>query len=73
MGDGATIKRMPLVDKLASSVNAPAAVLEIADCVGHIETGGKKACCLIARLCLKHFQRIDPNKRLIDVVWCGVL
>lgn len=48
MGDGATVKRMPLVNILCSGKNAPASVLEIVDCTGHLAGGGKKDARFIA-------------------------
>jgi hypothetical protein len=42
LGDGATVKRMPVVNVLSAGVHNPAGVPEIAECTGHIESGGKK-------------------------------
>jgi len=41
-GDGATVKKAPLLNILASGVYKPAACMEIVDCAGHMEDGGKK-------------------------------
>ena len=42
LGDGATVKKLPLINILCSGVNAPAVVLEIHDCTGHLEKGKKR-------------------------------
>jgi hypothetical protein len=42
LGDGTTVKRMPLVNMLSVGVHNPAGVLEISECTGHIQGGGKK-------------------------------
>ncbi len=41
-GDGATVKKMPLINILASGAHLTTAVLEIADCTGHLAEGGTK-------------------------------
>jgi hypothetical protein len=41
-GDSATIKTVPLVNVLASCINNLFALLEIANCTGHLAKGGKK-------------------------------
>jgi hypothetical protein len=66
--DGTTAKRMPLVNVLAARVHESAGVLEIAECTGHIESGGKKNARFIADLFVKHMAKIDPTKTLIDSV-----
>jgi hypothetical protein len=40
MGDGATIKGMPMVNMLCTGIHEPAGCLEIADCTGHLEDYG---------------------------------
>jgi hypothetical protein len=42
MGDGATVKRMFMVNMLCSGVREPVGCLEIVDCTGHLEENGKK-------------------------------
>jgi hypothetical protein len=49
-GDGATIKSVALVNVLAAGVNNPFALLDIADCTGHLAHGGKKDAKYIANL-----------------------
>jgi len=49
-GDGATIKSIPLLNVLAAGVNNPFALLNIADCTGHLAEGGKKDASHIATI-----------------------
>ncbi len=42
LGDGATIKRMPLLNILVLCGNVPPTVVSIVDCTSHISDGGKK-------------------------------
>jgi hypothetical protein len=69
LGDGATVKRMQLVNMLVAGVHEPAGVLDIAECTGHIQGGGKKYAGFIAGLFLPHMTKIDPDKQLIDCVF----
>jgi hypothetical protein len=69
LGDGATVKRMPLVNMLSAGGHQPAGVLEIAECTGHIQGGGKKYAGFIAGSYLPHMKKIDPDKQLIDCVF----
>ena len=41
-GDGTTVKRMPLINILASGAHLPTVVLEIVDCSGHMLDGQKR-------------------------------
>ena len=41
LGDGATIYRFTLLEILVSVKNLPVAVLELVECQGHLEDGGK--------------------------------
>jgi hypothetical protein len=68
LGDGATVKRMPLVNMLAAGGHEPAGVLET-ECTGHIQGGGKKNVGFIAGLFLPHMKIIDPDEQLIDCVF----
>jgi hypothetical protein len=47
----------------------PAGVLEIAECTGHIKSGGKKDAIFIADLFLKHMAKTDPTTTLIECVF----
>jgi hypothetical protein len=69
LGDCATVKHMPLVNMLAAGVHDPAGVLEIAECTGHIQDGGKKYAGFIAGLYLPQMTNIDPDKQMIDCVF----
>ena len=42
LGDGATISKFPLLNKMDSAKNILVAVLEIFDCQGHLDQGNKK-------------------------------
>jgi hypothetical protein len=37
LGNGATVKRMPLVNMLDVGVHKPAGMLEFSECTGHIQ------------------------------------
>jgi hypothetical protein len=52
-GDGATIKKVLLMNFLASSPNNPCALLEIVDCTSEMASGGKKSAQYICGL-IKH-------------------
>ena len=63
LGDGATIKRMPLINIIASGVYCPVAVLSIADCTNHMAKGGMKDADYIANtLFLPQFETINPEQ-----------
>ena len=68
-GDGATVKRMPLINILASGAHNTAAVLEIVDCTKHMAIGGKKDARYIASLFEKHMKKLDPRKEIIDLLY----
>lgn len=64
IGDGATVKRMPLINVLASGAYLHTGVMEIFDATSHMETGGKKDAQFIASLFRKHideFENMSPN------------
>ena len=56
IGDGATIRKMPLINILASGVHCPFALLEIVDCTKHLATGGSKTAEYIAGLMAPHVE-----------------
>ena len=68
-GDGATVRRMPLINIMASGVYETAAVLEIVDCSAYLASGGKKDAKYISSLFLPHMSELDPQKRLIDLLF----
>ena len=64
LGDGATVKRMPLINVLGSSPNNWATVLEIVDCSEHMRNGGIKDAIYIASLFrpyLDKFEQMSPG------------
>ena len=68
-GDGATIHRMPLINILVSGVYERSAVLDIANCHRHLHAGGVKDAQYISNLFIPHFQRIDPEGVLFDLIY----
>ena len=66
MGDGATIKKLPLFNILASGVSKPTFVLAVCDLTKHLEAGTGKHGRIIAAECLKVMKEIDPERLLID-------
>jgi len=67
LGDGATIKKKPLFNVLASALNIPSAVLAVVDCSKHLAGGGKKDAEYIARCFLPHMEELDPFHSRIDL------
>jgi hypothetical protein len=59
LGDGATIRGMPLMNVLVSTPSA-SSVLDIIDCTEHLEEGGKKDAKYIASIFEEHIQSLDP-------------
>jgi len=69
-GDGATIKKLPLINILASGTHIPACVIEIVDCSKHLESGGKKDSSYIASLFRPHIDKMESqNPNSIDMVY----
>lgn len=69
-GDGATIKKLPLINVLASGSHIPACVIEIVDCSTHIQNGGKKDASFISSLFRPHIDKMEQeNPNCIDVVY----
>ena len=60
-GDGATIKRLPLINLLASSGTCPSALLEIVDCTDHMSKGGIKSAEYMARLMEPHVEKLGKD------------
>ena len=63
-GDGATVRRMPLINVMASGAYLHTAVLEIVNCTSHMESGGKKDARYISSLFRPHidsFENEFPN------------
>ena len=68
-GDGATVKKMPLMNILASGAHEPIAVMDIVDCTGHLEKGGKKDAKYIATCFEPHMKELDPEESKMDCVF----
>jgi hypothetical protein len=63
-GDGATVKKMPLINVLASGAYLQTALLEIVDATSHMEKGGKKDASYISSLFRPHideYEKEHPN------------
>ena len=67
-GDGATIRRIPLINMLGSNPDAPSVMLDVVDCSQHMSDGGKKDAWYIAKKFLPVMKEIDPDKQYIDLV-----
>ncbi len=66
IGDGATIKRMPLLNMLAMCGSKPPAVIVILDCTGHMVDSGKKDSEFIMSFFKAKIDEFDPGKTLTD-------
>ncbi len=66
IGDGATIKRMPLLNMLAMCGSKPPAVIAILDCTGHMVDGGKIDAEFIMSFFKAKVDEFDPGKTLTD-------
>ena len=60
LGDGATVRGMPLMNVLVTTPNA-SSVLDIIDCTDHMEVGGKKDAKYIADIFEEHIEALDPK------------
>jgi hypothetical protein len=63
-GDGATVKKMPLINVLESGAYLQTALLEIVDAISHMEKGGKKDASYISSLFRPHideYEKEHPN------------
>lgn len=58
-GDGATVKKAPMINILASSVHLPVGCLSIVDCSGHLESSGLKDADYISELFLPHITEME--------------
>ncbi len=66
LGDGATIKRMPLLTILVLCGNTPPTVVSIIDCTTHMSDGGKKDATYIMEQFWRKVDEIDVDKELTD-------
>ena len=69
LGDGATIKRMPLINILGMCAGTPPITISIQDCTDHMSDGGKKDATYIASLFEAKVEEYDPTGLLADVVF----
>ena len=67
MGDGATIKRMPLCNVLAMCGDIHPMLVAIYDCSEHMASGGKKDAAYIAELFGEKVVEYDPEKVHTDL------
>ena len=72
-GDGATIKTVPLVNVLASCVNNPFALLEIANCAAHLAKGGKKDAKYIAKIIMPLIQLMESEEDMHKKTYSGLV
>ena len=66
--DGATIKRMPLVNVIGHNINKRPVCLGLVDCTGHLAAGGKKDASFLAEKIITYLQRVDKGQTLVDLV-----
>ena len=69
LGDGATIKRMPLINILGMCAGTPPITISIQDCTDHMSEGGKKDATYIASLFEDKVEEYDPAGLYADVVF----
>ena len=69
LGDGATVKRMPLINILLSSSNNPTAVLEIKDFSKHMSEGGNKYKPYIADIFINHLRVHGNMNQIVDLLF----
>jgi hypothetical protein len=67
LGDGATIKRMPLMNVLAMTATVSPMTIAIQDCSSHMEEGGKKDAVYVASLFEEKVGEFDSQNQLTDV------
>jgi hypothetical protein len=67
LGDGATIRGMPLMNVLAT-VPSGNMVLDIVDCTGHMEDGGRKDATYIASIFNDHIKELDPQGVYLNAI-----
>ena len=67
LGDGATIKRMPLMNVLAMTATVSPMTIAIQDCSSHMVDGGKKDAVYVASLFEEKVAEFDPQNQLTDV------
>jgi hypothetical protein len=66
LGDGATVKRMPLINILASCTDTPPITVAIQDCTKHLQEGGKKDALYIANIFDNIVKECNPKGTLTN-------
>jgi hypothetical protein len=66
--DGATIGKTPYINILGCGAHISNACLEIHDCTKRLVDGGKKDSEYNTEIMSNHINRLDPKKKLIDLV-----
>ena len=67
MGDGATVKKMPLINVLGISGDSPPVVVAVNDCTEHMAAGGKKDATYISNIFEETVAEYDPSKVHTDL------
>ncbi len=67
LGDGATVRRMTLLNILAMCADTPPITVSIQDCTPHMQDGGKKDASYIASLFATEVIKFDPQLSFADV------
>ena len=60
-GDGATVRKSPLINILVSSVYLPVGCLAIVNCSGHLESNGRKDAAYISDLFLPYISEMESS------------
>lgn len=71
MGDGATIKRMALVNVLAMCADVPPIMISIKECTGHMSRDGKKDAVYISKMFESYVRENNVDKQLTDIIFFG--
>ena len=66
--DGATIRKIPLVNVLCSNPGEGSCLLDVVDCSEHMSEDGKKDAWYLAKMMLPLMREVDPNKVIFGYV-----
>lgn len=69
LSDGATVKKMPLLNVLGMCGGSPPATVAIIDATEHLRAGGKKDATFISKLMNNVVKQYDPNDSHTDLFW----
>ncbi len=67
LGNGATVKRMPLMNIIVLCMDTPPITISIHDCTKHMQEGGKKHATYVAGLFEDKVREYDTNNTLTNV------